>query len=178
MRPDGIQEEDNGMTEEKSHVRSMTEETTSKAVAKPKIRSQAKPRVPNVPQPADGKLSKKSVQKLNLTSKHIKTALATMDEQLMCAVRSTCIAPQLISKLTAAKADLDAEFDSITDYVQDNYEHDTDKICGYAKKKLDATAQSFKILKRMLKYDEPTPMEITEARDPAGDAVCTDAEAV
>ena len=51
-------------------------------------------------------------------------------------------------------------------------------MCGYAKKKLDTTLQSFKILKRMLRYDEPTPMEITEARDPAGDAVCTDAEAV
>ena len=147
MRPDGIQEEDNGMTEEKPHVRSMTEETTSKAVAKPKIPSQAKPRVSNVPQPADGKLSKKSVQKLNLTSKHIKTALVTMDEQLMCAVRSTCIAPQLISKLTAAKAELGAELDAIALYTQDNHERDTDKTCGYAKKKLDATVQSFKILK-------------------------------
>lgn len=178
MRTDGIQEEENGMTEEKAHVRSLTEETTSKAVAKPKLRSPAKRPVSNGPQPSDGKLSKKNVQKLSLTRKHIITALATMDEQLLCAVRSTCIAPQLISKLTAAKADLVAELDSITDYVQDNCEHDTDKICGYAKKKLDATAQSFKILKRMLKYDEPTPMEITEARDPAGDAVCTDAEAV
>ena len=101
-----------------------------------------------------------------------------MDEQLLCAVRSTCIAPQLISKLTAEKAELVTELDSITNYVQDNCEHDTDKICGYAKKKLDATVQSFKILKRMLKYDEPTTMEITEPRDPASDAVCTDAEAV
>ena len=84
----------------------------------------------------------------------------------------------MISKLTAAKAELVAELDSITDYVQANCEHDTDKMCGYAKKKLDTTLQSFKILKRMLRYDEPTPMEITEARDPAGDAVCTDAEAV
>ena len=178
MRTDGIQEEENGMTEEKAHVRSLTEETTSKAVAKSKLRSPAKRPVSNGPQPSDGKLSKKHVQKLNLTRKSITAALATMDEQLMCAVRSTCIAPQLISKLTAAKADLVAELDSITDYVQANCEHDTDKMCGYAKKKLDTTLQSFKILKRMLKYDEPTPMEITEARDPAGDAVCTDAEAV
>ena len=178
MRPDGIQEEDNGMTEEKSHVRSMTEETTSKAVAKPKLRSPAKRPVSNGPQPSDGKLSKKNVQKLSLTRKHIISALATMDEQLLCAVRSTCIAPQLISKLTAAKADLDAELHAITLYTEDNHECDTDKTCEYAKKKLDATAQSFKVLKRMLKYDEPTGMAITEPRDPASDAVCTDAEAV
>ena len=164
------------MTEEKSHVRSMTTETTSKAVTKPKL--PAKTRVPIAPQPADGRLSKKSVAKLTITTKHIRTALATMDEQLLCAVRSTCIAPQLISKLTAAKADLVAELDSITDYVQDNCEHDTDKICGYVKKKLDATAQSFKVLKKMLKYDDATVMAIAEPRDPGGAEVCTDAEAV
>ena len=110
MRTDGIQEEENGMTEEKSHVRSMTEETTSKAVAKPKLRSPAKRPVSNGPQPSDGKLSKKNVQKLSLTRKHIISALATMDEQLLCAVRSVCIAPQLITKLTAHKEELPACF--------------------------------------------------------------------
>ena len=108
----------------------------------------------------------------------IHAALGTMETQMACAARSTYIAPQLISKLTALKSEIEAEAASINLYKQNNQEVDTGKTCDYAKKKLDATAQSFKILKRMLKYDEPTPMEITEAREPAGDAVCTDAEAV
>ena len=83
----------------------MTEETTSKAVSKPKIA--ARPRVPTAAQAADGKLGKKSVAKLNNTAKQIRTALATMDEQLVCAVRSMYIAPQLITKLTAEKEELD-----------------------------------------------------------------------
>ena len=172
MRPDGIQEEANGTTEEKSHERHMKQETTSKAAAKPKL--SAKARVHNAPQPADGKLSKKSVAKLNLTTKHIRTALATMEEQLLCAVRSTCIAPQLISKLTAAKADLEAELHAINLYTEDNQEGDTDKTCDYAKRKLDATIQSFKVLKRMLKYDDATTMAIAEPRDPGVAEVCTD----
>ena len=177
MRPDGIQEEANGMTEEKSHERFMKEETTSKAVAKPKL--SAKARLANAPQPADGKLSKKSVAKLNLTTKHIRTALATMENQLLSAVRSTCIAPQLVSKLTAEKAELEAELTAITMYTEDNQEVDTDKTCDYAKKRLDATVQSFKVLKGMLKYDNATTMTIAvPPRDPAGAEVCTDDDGV
>ena len=152
----------------------MTEETTSKAVAKPKL--PAKTRVPNTPQPADGKLSKKSVAKLNSTSKLITTALETMQEQLMSAVRSTCIAPQLISKLTAAKAELEAELTAITMYTEDNQEADTDKTCDYAKKKMDAVVQSFKVLKKMLKYDDMTIA--APPCDPAGSEVCTDDDGV
>ena len=174
MRPDGIQEEANGTTEEKSHERHMKQETTSKAAAKPKL--SAKARLANAPQPADGKLSKKSVAKLNLTTKHIRTALTTMENQLLSAVRSTCIAPQLVSKLTAEKAELEAELTAITMYTEDNQEVDTDKTCDYAKKRLDATMQSFKVLKRMLKYDDIT--SAAPPCDPAGPEVCTDDDGV
>jgi hypothetical protein len=174
VRPDGIQEEANGMTEEKSHERHMKEETTSKAVAKPKL--SAKARLANAPQPADGKLSKKSVAKLNLTTKHIRTALTTMENQLLSAVRSTCIAPQLVSKLTAEKAELEAELTAITMYTEDNQEVDTDKTCDYAKKKMDAVVQSFKVLKKMLKYDDMTIA--APPCDPAGSEVCTDDDGV
>ena len=91
----------------------MTEETTAKAV-KPKI--PAKPRMLTAVQAADGKLGRKSVHKLTSTAKQIKTALHTMEQQLVCAVRSVYIAPQLITKLTADKEELETELQLINAY--------------------------------------------------------------
>ena len=52
---------------------------------------------------ADGTLCRKSVHKLTNLAKQIKSTIDTMEQQLMCAVRSVYIAPQLITKLTADK---------------------------------------------------------------------------
>ena len=81
----------------------MSDETTAKAV---KLKIPAKPRLTAVPA-ADGKLCRKSVHKLTNMAKQIKTALDTMEKQLVCAVRSVYIAPQLITKFTADKEELD-----------------------------------------------------------------------
>ena len=101
-----------------------------------------------------------------------------MENQLLSAVRSTCIAPQLVAKLTAERTELEAELTAITMYTEDNHEVDTDRTCDYAKKRLDATVQSFKVLKRMLKYEDATTMAIAEPRDPGGAEALTDPEAV
>ena len=130
----------------------MSDETTAKAV-KPKI--PAKPRLTAVPA-ADGTLCRKSVHKLTNLAKQIKSTLDTMEKQLVCAVRSVYIAPQLITKLTADKEELERELQLINAYKEDNQEGDTTKICNSAKKKLDTTSQQFKLLRKMLKYEDAT----------------------
>ena len=108
----------------------MSDETTAKAV-KPKI--PAKPRLTAVPA-ADGTLCRKSVHKLTNLAKQIKSTIDTMEQQLMCAVRSVYIAPQLITKLTADKEELETELQLIAAYKEDNQEGETIKICTTAKK--------------------------------------------
>ena len=130
----------------------MSDETTAKAV-KPKY--PAKPRLTAVPA-ADGTLCRKSVHKLTNLAKQIKTTLDTMEKQLVCAVRSVYIAPQLITKLTADKEELETELQLINAYKEDNHEGETTKICTTAKKKLDTTLHQFKLLKKMLRYEDAT----------------------
>ena len=150
----------------------MSDETTAKAV-KPKI--PAKPRLTAVPA-ADGTLCRKSVHKLTNLAKQIKTTLDTMEKQLVCAVRSVYIAPQLITKLTADKEELETELQLITAYKEDNQEGETIKICTTAKKKLDNTLQQFKLLKKMLKYEDATTTANAEQIRPGVEV--SDAEVV
>ena len=117
----------------------MSNATTAKAV---KSKPPARPRLPAGP-PADGTLCRKSVQKLTAIAKQIKSTIETMEEQLLCAVRSVCIAPQLITKLTADKEELETELQFISAYKEDNQEGETTKICTTAKKKLDTTLHQF-----------------------------------
>ena len=150
----------------------MSDETTAKAV-KPKV--PAKPRLTAVPA-ADGTLCRKSVHKLTSMAKQIKTALHTMEQQLVCAVRSVYIAPQLITKLTADKEELETELQLIAAYKEDNQEGETIKICTTAKKKLDTTVHEFKLLKKMLRYEDAATAANAEPRDPGVSAVVSDAE--
>ena len=150
----------------------MSDETTAKAV-KPKI--PAKPRLTAVPA-ADGTLCRKSVHKLTNLAKHIKTKLDTMEKQLVCAVRSVYISPQLITKLTADKEELETELQLIAVYTQDNHEGDTDNICNLAKAKLGTTSQQFKLLKKMLKYEDATTMANAQQKRPGVEI--SDAEGV
>ena len=125
---------------------------------------------------ADGKLCRKSVRKLTNMAKQIKTTLDTMEKQLVCAVRSVYIAPQLITKLTADKEELETELQLINAYKEDNQEGETTKICTSAKKKLDTTSQQFKLLKKMLRYEDATTAANAEPRDPSVSAVVSDAK--
>ena len=150
----------------------MSNATTAKAV---KNKTPARPRLPAGP-PADGTLCRKSVQKLTAIAKQIKSSIETMEEQLLCAVRSVCIAPQLITKLTADKEDLETELQIINAYKEDNHEGETIKICTNAKKKMDTTVNEFKLLKRMLRYEDVATAANAEPRDPGVSAVVSDAE--
>ena len=151
VRPDGIQDEENEQKEEKSHVRSMTEECTSKA-AKPK--AAPKTRVSKKPGPvADGSLSKKSVVKLDSTANRMKAALSIMEEQLESAAKSMYIAPQLISKLSMVKTSLYAEASSLTLYKENNREDDTHTFIVHAKEKLESAVQEFSVLRKLLKAE-------------------------
>ena len=155
----------------------MSNETTAKAV-KPKI--PAKPRLTAVPA-ADGTLCRKSVHKLTNLAKQIKSTIDTMEEQLLCGVRSVYIvyiAPQLITKLTADKEELETELQLINAYKEDNHEGETTKICTTAKKKLDTTLHQFKLLKKMLRYEDATTAAKAEPRDPGVSAVVSDAETI
>ena len=152
----------------------MTEETTAKAVSKPKIA--ARPRVPTAAQAADGKLCRKSVHKLTNLAKQIKTTLDTMEKQLVCAVRSVYIAPQLITKLTADKEELETELQLINAYKEDNHEGETIKICTNAKTKMDTAVNEFKLLKRMLRYEDAATAANAAHRDPGVSAAVSDAE--
>ena len=152
----------------------MSNETTAKAV---KTKSPAKPRLTAVPA-ADGTLCRKSVHKLTNLAKQIKTTLDTMEKQLVCAVRSVYIAPQLITKLTADKEELETELQLIAAYKEDNQECETIKICTTAKKKLDNTLHEFKLLKKMLQYEDAATAANAETRDPGVSAAASDAETV
>ena len=99
-----------------------------------------------------------------------------MEEQLLCAVRSVCIAPQLITKLTADKEDLETELQFINAYKEDRQEGETIKICTTAKKKLDTTLHQFKLLRKMLRYEDATTAANAEPRDPGVSAAVSDAE--
>ena len=150
----------------------MSNETTAKAV---KSKPPARPRLPADP-PADGTLCRKSVQKLTALAKQIKSTIDTMEEQLLCGVRSVYIAPQLITKLTADKEELETELQLITAYKEDNQEGETIKICTTAKKKLDNTLHEFKLLKKMLRYEDAATAANAEPRDPGVSAAVSDAE--
>ena len=150
----------------------MSNETTAKAV---KSKPPARPRLPAGP-PADGTLCRKSVQKLTAIAKQIKSTIETMEEQLLCAVRSVCIAPQLITKLTADKEDLETELQFINAYKEDNHEGETIKICTNAKTKMDRAVNEFKLLKRMLRYEDVATAANAEPRDPGVSAAVSDAE--
>ena len=152
----------------------MSDETTAKAV-KPKM--PAKPRLTAVTA-ADGTLCRKSVHKLTNLAKQIKSTLDTMEKQLICAVRSVYIAPQLITKLTADKEELETELQLINAYEEDNHEGETTKICTNAKKKMDTTVNEFKLLKRMLRYEDVATAANAEPRDPGVSAAVSDAETV
>ena len=152
----------------------MSNATTAKAV---KGKPPARPRLPAGP-PADGTLCRKSVQKLTAIAKQIKSIIDTMEEQLLCGVRSVYIAPQLITKLTADKEELETELQLIAAYKEDNQEGETIKICTTAKKKLDNTLHEFKLLKKMLRYEDATTAANAEPRDPGVSAVVSDAETV
>ena len=150
----------------------MSNETTAKAV---KTKIPAKPRLTAGPA-ADGTLCRKSVQKLTALAKQIKSTIDTMEEQLLCAVRSVYIAPQLITKLTADKEELETELQLINAYKEDNHEGETIKICTTAKKKMDTTVNEFKLLKRMLRYEDVATAANAEPRDPGVSAAVSDAE--
>ena len=150
----------------------MSNATTAKAV---KGKPPARPRLPADP-PAEGTLCRKSVQKLTAIVKQIKSVIQKMEEQLVCAVRSVCIAPQLITKLTADKEDLETELQFINAYKEDNHEGETIKIYTNAKKKMDTTVNEFKLLKRMLRYEDVATAANAEPRDPGVSAAVSDAE--
>ena len=150
----------------------MSNETTAKAV---KTKIPAKPRLTAVPA-ADGRLCRQSLHKLTNLTKQIKSSIDAMEQQLLCAVRSVYIAPQLITKLTADKEELETELQLINAYKEDNHEGETIKICTTAKKKMDTTVNEFKLLKRMLRYEDAATAANAEPRDPGVSAAVSDAE--
>ena len=152
MRPDGIQNEDDEYKDEKSHVRSMTDECTSKA-GNTKASSTKRVSIQAAPT-ADGTLSRQSVVKLDSTANRMNAALCTMEEQLACATTSTYIAPQLISTLSMVKSELYAEASSLTLYKENNREDDTHTFIVHAKEKLESAVQQFSVLKKLLKAEE------------------------
>ena len=167
MRPDGIQDEDDEYKDEKSHVRSMTEECTSKA-ANTKASSTKRVSIKAAPA-ADGTLSRQNVVKLDSTTNRIKTALSTMEEQLACATTSTYIAPQLISTLSMVKTELYAEASSLTLYKENNTEDDTGTFIQHAKAKLESALRQFSVLKKLLKAEQTTikaACAVTDSRMP------------
>ena len=152
MRPQGIQDEAAEHKEEKSHVRSMTDECISKA-AKPK--ASATTRANKKADPVEeGTLSRQSLAKLDATVNRINTAFNTMQTQLECAAKSTCIAPMLISNLSAVASGLYAETSSLALYRSNNKEVDTGTVIEQAKEKLDSAVKEFNVLKKLLKAEE------------------------
>ena len=150
----------------------MSNATTAKAV---KSKPPARPRLPADP-PADGTLCRKSVHKLTNLAKQIKSTPDTMERQLVCAVRSVYIAPQLITKLTADKEELETELQLITAYKEDNQDGETIKICTDAKRKMDRAVYDFKLLKTLMRYEDVATAANAEPRDPGVSAAVSDAE--
>ena len=155
MRPDGIQEEDNEYKDEKSHVRSMTEECTAKAV-QPKASSTTRVSKKAAPV-ADGTLSRTRVVKLDSVANRMKAVLCVMEEQLASATTSAYIAPQLTSKLSMVKSFLYPEASSVTLYKENNREEDTVNIIKVAMEKLNEARPQFKVIGKMLKAMDANP---------------------
>ena len=154
MRPQGIQEEADEYKEEQSHVRSLSDECTSKpTMPKASAKTRGCKRAREV---EDGTLSNQSVIKLDSTLKRMREALDTMLTQLESAGKSTYIAPMLISKLMAATNGLTAEIDLLKLYRSNNKEADTATVIEQAKQKLNSSLKEFTILKKLLKAEELT----------------------
>ena len=153
MRPQGIQDEATEHKEEKSHVRSLTDECISKAA---KAKASAKPKARPV---EEGTLSRQSLAKLDATVNRINIAFNTMQTQLECAAKSTCIAPMLLSNLSAVASGLYVETSSLALYRSNNKEDDTGTVIEHAKEKLDSAVKEFNVLKKLMKAEELTTMQ-------------------
>ena len=169
VRPQGIQEEADEYKEEQSHVRSLSDECTSKPTM-PK--ASATTRVSKKAAPVEeGTLSNQSVIKLDSTLKRMREALDTMLTQLESAGKSTYIAPMLISKLMAVTNGLTAEIDLLKLYRSNNKEADTATVIEQAKQKLNSSLKEFAILKKLLKAEE---VIIGTAANVPGSLPCVD----
>ena len=146
------------------HERSMTQENN---VRPEKPRNPPKPPKPaKTAAEADGTLDKKSVARLELTLKHMAGALGTMEKQLLCAANSTCIAPQLVAKLTALKSQVEAEQAAIELYKENNQESGTYMICDQAKTMLDSALKQFHVLKKMVRVEGGSKKPKAEVIEP------------
>ena len=108
----------------------------------------------------DGTLSKLSLGKLDKALSTFADAARDMEAQLMIATsNSHIIAPALVQRFAAVKCELDAESAALGLYKENNREEDTVNVVKAAMDKLNQARNQFKIMKKMLKAMQPSPLQ-------------------
>ena len=132
------------------HDRSMTATENLKAAKAPKA----------VAVKSDGTLSKLNLAKLNTALSAFADSGREMEASLLTATTSSdVISPALVQRLSAVKCGMDAESAALELYKENNREEDTVNVVKAAMDKLNQARNQFKIMKKMLKAMQPSPLQ-------------------
>ena len=145
--------------------RSMTATENVKAVkpAKP-VHEMPKKHMIN----GDGKLSKLSLAKLEKSLSTFAEAAREMEAQLLTATcNANVISPTLVQRLAVVKCQVEAESAALALYKENNQEEDTANIIKVAMEKLNEARPQFKLIRKMLKAMEQSPIPAEHNVDPA-----------
>ena len=132
------------------HDRSMTATENLKAAKAPKA----------VAVKSDGTLSKLNLAKLNTALSAFADSGREMEASLLTATTSSdVISPALVQRLSAVKCGMDTESAALELYKENNREEDTVNVVKAAMDKLNQARKQFKIMKKMLKAMQPSPLQ-------------------
>ena len=109
---------------------------------------------------SDGALSKLNLAKLNTALSAFAESTQKMEASLLTATTSSdVISPALVQRLSAVKCGMDAESAALELYKENNREEDTVNVVKAAMDKLNQARKQFKIMKKMLKAMQPSPLQ-------------------
>ena len=116
----------------------------------------------------DGKLSKLSLAKLDKSLSAFADAAREMEAQLLTATcNANVISPTLVQRLAAVKCKVEAESAALALYKENNQEEDTANIIKVAMEKLNEARPQFKLIRKMIKAMEQSPIPAEHNVDPA-----------
>ena len=117
---------------------------------------------------SDGTLSKLSLVKLEKSLSTFAEAAREMEAQLLIATcNANIISPTLVQRLAVVKCEVEAESAALALYKENNQEEDTANIIKVAMEKLNVARPQFKLIRKMIKAMEQSPIPAEHNVDPA-----------
>ena len=117
---------------------------------------------------ADGTLSKFSLAKLDKPLSAFADTAREMEAQLLTATcNANVISPTLVQRLAVVKCQVEAESAALALYKENNQEEDTASIIKVAMEKLNEARPQFKLIRKMIKAMEQSPIPAEHNVDPA-----------